>query len=189
MSESETTQILVVLRNADPAALTALTCLRRYLGFGDTLIDLRRRILWELSGPQGEDPAGVIEALRRGGECWNPNKETARIRRRGEAESLLGAPLPGEDGWESVLSWAPDRDLVHGARALAPFRALGWNLRRGTLWSLCWRGGTEQARWEWTQRAAISAGREEGLLIHPQLEDWRRTPAGLAPPWLPQPRT
>jgi hypothetical protein len=186
---TETTQILVALRNADPAALTALSCLRRYLGFGDALSDLRRRVLWELSGPTGEDPGEIVEALRRGGELWNPNKEGARIRRSGELESLLGAPLPGDAGWESVLSWAPDRDLDHRARALAPYRARAWSLRRGTLWSLCWRDGTESTRWEWTERAVISAGRKEGLLVHPQLEDWRRIAAGLAPPWLPQPGT
>jgi hypothetical protein len=182
----ETTQILIALQNANPAALTALSCLRRYLGYGEDLLELRRRVLWELSGPAGEDPQPVIDSLRRGGELWNPNKETARIRREGQDESLLGPPAPGEDGWESLLAWAPDRDLAHGARALAPYRTLGWSLGRGTLWSLRWREGDAQARWERTQRAAISAGSKDGLLVHPQLEDWQRILAGTVPPWLPE---
>ena len=181
----ETTQILVRLRNADPAALTALTCLRRYLGCGEDLLDLRRRVLWELRGPDGEDPSEQIVALRRGGELWNPNKENAPIRRAGEEEARLGTPLPGEDGWESILAWDPDRDLEYIARSLAPYRARGWRLARGTLWSLRWRGEDGGERWERTQRAAISRGSKDGLLIHPQLEDWRRIAAGAVPPWLP----
>jgi hypothetical protein len=184
----DTTQILVGLRNADPVALTALTCLRRYLGFADDLLELRRRVLWELSGPAGEDPSEVIEALRRGGELWNPNKEAARVRRAGEPEPCLGAPLPGEERWETLLSWAPDRDLLHGARALAPYRARGWSLARGTLWSLRWTVEDEEVRWDRMRHAAVSAGRKDGLLVHPQLEDFRRITAGLAPPWLPERR-
>jgi hypothetical protein len=186
---TETTQILVGLRNADPVALTALGCLRRYLGFADDLLDLRRRVLWELSGPGGEDPSAVIDALRRGGELWNPNKEAARIRRSGEQESALGGTLAGEDGWESLLAWAPDRDLAHGARALAPHRPRGWSLARGTLWSLRWKEPDASSRWDRMRHAAVSAGRKDGLLVHPQLEDFRRITAGLAPPWLPERRT
>jgi hypothetical protein len=183
---NETTQILVALQNADPAALTALSCLRRYLGFGEDLVGLRRRVLWELEGPAGEDPSEAIDALRRGGELWNPNKETARIRRVGEGESLLGAPALGEDGWESILAWDPDRDLQHAARALAPYRPRGWSLGRGTLWSLQWKVDDPEARWGRMLRAAVSAGSKNGLLIHPQLEDWRRIEAGTLPPWIPR---
>ncbi len=180
-----TTQILIVLRNADPAALTALASLRRYLGFGDRLSDLRRRVLWELSGPEGGPHDAAVEALRRGGELWNPNKERALVRAPGGPIADLGSPLPDEGRWESYLAWDPDRDLDRRARALGPWRDRGWRLRRGTLWSLQWQEDDLEERIRLTEAAVICHGAKEGLLVHPHLEDSRRIASRDLVPWLP----
>jgi hypothetical protein len=187
-SRTETTQILVVLRNADPTALTALSSLRRYLGFGERLIELRRRVLWELSGPYGEPIDAIIDALRRGGELWNPNKEKALVRSPGEAVGALGSPLLDEGRWESRLAWDPDRDLDRRARALRPWRDRGWRLRRGTLWSLQWNEGAAEERARLAESAVVCHGAREGLLVHPHLEDVRRIYSMDPVPWLPMPK-
>jgi len=180
-----TTQILVVLRNADPTALTALASLRCSLGFGENLLDLRRRVLWELSGPtEGKEVGAILDALRRGGEMWNPNKERALVRAPGTPISELGSPLPDEDGWESWLAWDPTRDLDRWIRALRPWRARGFRIRRGTLWSLQWGEGDPLERRGLSERAVITRGAREGLLVHPHLEDARRIGSTDPIPWL-----
>jgi hypothetical protein len=185
-SKTATTQILVVLRNADPTALTALSSLRRYLGFGDRLLDLRRRVLWELSGPREDSRDTILEALRRGGELWNPNKEMALVRAPGGPIADLGTPIPDGGRWESRLAWDPDRDLDRGVRALRPWRSRGWRLRRGTLWSLHWQEEDRDERGRLTERAAVCRGAREGLLVHPHLEDVRRIGSEDTVPWLPE---
>ena len=184
---SDCTQILVVLNNADPTALTALGALQRSLGFGERLVDLRRRVLWELHGPPGEDPEELLQALMRGGELWNLNKENASVRRPGQSDSSLGPPAPGEGNWESFLAWNPERDLASVPQALIPFRPRGWRLARGVLWSLCWKDGTADARSTLSLDAVVCTGPKQGLLVHPHLEDYRQVAAGSAPPWLPDP--
>ena len=181
------TQILVALRNADPTALTAYSCLCRYLGFGEVLIDLRRRVLWELFSPDGEDPGEALAALRRGGEMWNPNKEAAFIRQAGNPETTLGEPAPGDARWEGYLAWDPDRDLDRRPLALRPYRRLGWRLRRGTLWSFAWKEEDPAGRIALSERAILCSGPKEGLLVHPHLEAYRRIIAGQSVPWLPDP--
>jgi len=113
-SKTATTQILVVLRNADPTALTALSSLRRYLGFGDRLLDLRRRVLWELSGPREDSRDTILEALRRGGELWNPNKEMALVRAPGGPNADHGTPNPDGGRWEGRIAGDPERDNDRG---------------------------------------------------------------------------
>ena len=181
------TQILVALRNADPTALTALGSLQRSLGFGGRLSEVRRRVLWELHGPAGEDPEDVLRALSRAGELFNPNKEAAHVRRPGEAISSLAAPLPGDEGWESFLAWNPQRDPEEIPHALVGFRDDGWGLARGILWSLCWKDASAEERLRWSQDAVLCAGPRKGLLVHPHLEDYRRIVANDLPPWLPEP--
>jgi hypothetical protein len=181
-----TTQIMVALRNADPTALTALASLRRYLGFGDNLLDLRRRVLWELCGPDDEIAELILDALRRGGELWNPNKERGHIRPPGSPIELLGSPLPDGGRWESWLAWDPSRDLDCRVRALSPWRAQGWRIRRGTLWSLNWAPDDAAERRRLAERAVITHGAHDGLLVHPHLEDARRIASDDPVPWLPQ---
>jgi hypothetical protein len=183
------TQILVCLRNADPTALTALTCLQRSLGFGDRLSEVRRRVLWELHGPVGADPGEVIGALSLTGELFNPNKEVAHVRRAGEALSALGTPLPGDAGWESFLAWNPDgngEDLPHG---FVRFRDRGWALVRGIMWSLRWKQAGVEQQLRWSRDAVLCTGPRQGLLVHPHLEDYRRIVADDLSPWLPEPES
>lgn len=184
---SDCTQILVELKNADPTALTALGALQRSLGFGGRLVDLRRRVLWELHGPGGEDPEEILQALMRAGELWNPNKETAHVRRPGQSAQTLGRPVPGDGSWESFLAWDPERDLSVSPLALDRFRSRGWRLARGVLWSLSFEGATADTRDEWGLEAAICKGPKQGLLVHPHLEDFERVTASNDPPWLPGP--
>jgi hypothetical protein len=181
------TQILVALRNADPTALTALGCLQRSLGFGERLAEVRRRVLWELHGPAGEDPEAVLSVLSRTGELFNPNKEAAHVRGSGETVASLGSPLPGDEGWESFLAWNPERDADCLPHALAAFRDRGWGLARGVLWSLRWGDATAEERIQWSREAVLCAGPRQGLLVHPHLEDYRRIAADDLPPWLPEP--
>ncbi|MDM7916725.1 MAG: hypothetical protein ACE15D_05315 [Candidatus Eisenbacteria bacterium] len=190
---SRCTQILISLRNPDPIALTALGSLRRYLGFEERLLDLRRRILWEVHTPEGEDPAPWIESMRIAGELWNPNKEVAAIRRPGDPEGALGDPLPGSSGWTMVLAWDPERDLDRPSRGHARATTAGRGrserrLARGILWSLRWREGYQEVHLrEFTREAVLCRGRGEGLLVHPHLEDHCEILGGESVPWLPDP--
>lgn len=186
--KTATTQILVVLRNADPTALTALSSLRRYLGFGEKLAGLRRRVLWEITGPEEGSRDELIEALRRGGELWNPNKERAFVRVPGAPVGDLGAPLPDEGCWLSRLAWDPERDLDRSIRAFRPWRGRAWRLKRGTLWSLEWREEDPDERRRLTERAVLCRSAKEGLLVHPHLEDARSISSETPAPWLPEPR-
>ena len=181
------TQIVVSLRNADPTALTALGCLAGPLGFGDSLLDLKRRVLWELTGPAGLDPRGLIADLSRAGELWNPNKESARIRMPGEGIDSWGSPVPGEEGWETFLAWDPDRDLQRRSRGLRRLGGEEWSLSRGTLWSLRLDIAQADRRRERAEEAVICRGAGHGLLVHPQLQDVLRIEADLAPPLLAAP--
>ncbi len=182
-----TIQILVSLRNADPTALTAWTCLRRFLGFGENLLAVRRRVLWELVAPGDAETGGAIDTLRRSGELWNPNKEAARIRRSGEGIAELGEPYPNAPGWESYLAWDPERDLDRIPHAILPLRAEGWRLARGILWSLHWREPDPALRVHLSEQAVLCKGGKEGLLVHPHLEDYRRIEGDPPAPWLPGP--
>lgn len=181
------TQILVSLRNADPTALTALGCLQRSLGFGERLADVRRRVLWELHGPAGEDAEALLSVLSRTGELFNPNKEAAHVRRPGDSVSSLAPPLPGDEGWESFLAWNPGPGADCLPNSLTAFRRGGWTLTRGVLWSLRWKSATAEERLRWSQDAVLCAGPRQGLLVHPHLEDYRRIAADDPPPWLPEP--
>lgn len=180
------TQILVSLKNADPSALTALACLQRSLGFTDRLRIVRRRVLWELRGPEPSQVGAILDALRTGGELWNPNKETACIRLPGEEADRL-APLEQHPEEVLALAWDPDRDRRRLPGALRPYRARGWWLARGTLWALSWRGGGAREWLRWSEEAVVCHGPHSGLLVHPQLEDFRWIDRHQPPPWLPEP--
>jgi hypothetical protein len=179
------TQLLVSLRNADPAALTALGSIQRSLGFEERLQMVSRRVLWELHGPADADPEPVIEALRRSGEVWNPNKEAAKVRFSGAPLTDLGSPIPGEQRWMMVLAWDPDRDRDRSVAALLPFLETGWRLARGVLWGLCWKEASSEEHRRWSEEAALCRGPTEGLLIHPHIEDHRWIDGTEPPPWLP----
>lgn len=179
------TQLLVSLRNADPTALTALECLQHSLGYGPRLLRLRRSVLWELTGPAGEDPAPLLARLRRGGEVWNPNKEAAQVRIPGQPASALGGAMFEGERYENFLAWDPERDLARGARALVPSEKGVWRLARGTLWSLLWQDEDQTARRRLSEQAVLCKGPREGLLVHPHLEDLRRITWDEPAPWLP----
>ncbi len=179
------TQVLVSLRNADPTALTALACLRRSLGFGERLLALRRRVLWELSGPAEADRGMVIERLRLGGELWNPNKEQARIRSAGEPIDLLQLAPAQERSWFHALAWSPERDLDRRPHALrSAIDGERWSLRRGILWSLKIdrQEGTEGRKG--AEEAVLCSAPGRGLLVHPQLEDYRWIDGDPSLPWV-----
>jgi hypothetical protein len=178
------TQILVGLRNADPTALTAEGALRGSLGFGKRIGRVERRILWELSGPESEGIEPVLLALRRGGELWNPNKESALIRNPGEEGPLAGRTRQDE-GTVWTLAWDPERDLDRSPLALRPFAERGWRLARGVLWGLSWTEGESSERLSWSEAAVVCSGPGRGLLVHPHLEDHRRIHPSDPAPWLP----
>jgi hypothetical protein len=180
------TQILVSLKNADPTALTALTCLQRYLGFGNALSVVRRRVLWELRGPGAPEAGGVLDGLRRSGDLWNPNKETACVRLPGEGADRL-APLRQHPEEILALAWDPDRDRRRTPAVLRAHRSSDWWLARGTLWALSWREGDAREQLRWSEEAVVSRGPRQGLLVHPQLEDFRWIDLREPPPWLPEP--
>jgi hypothetical protein len=184
---SRCTQILVALRHADPAALTAEAALQRSLGFEGRLRSVRRRILWELTGPEHEEPGRIIELLRLGGEVWNPNKEAARIRAPGEPSTHLMLPPENEGTWAMLLAWDPERDLRRTPAALRRHAERGWRLARGVLWALCWENTTAENCRLWSEQAALCRGPMQGLLIHPHLEDHRWIEGTEDPPWLPAP--
>lgn len=180
------TQILISLRNADPTALTALSCLRRSMRMEGSVTRLQRRILWELSGPEGADPEVVIGGLRLGGELWNPNKEQARIRLHPEAVGRLHLAAEGEGNWVHALAWSPERDLDRRPHALRVGQAAGWSLRRGTLWSLEVAGGDPEERRKLAGEAVLCSSVGKGLLVHPHLEDLRWIEGDPPRPWIGQ---
>jgi hypothetical protein len=185
MSGPWCTQILVTLRNADPTALTARECLQHSLGYGSRLLSLRRSVLWEMHGPAGEDPAPILDRIRRAGELWNPNKEAAQVRLPGEAASALGGALADGSDYEVFLAWDPERDLARRVGTLLPSGGKGWRLARGTVWALLWLDGEEEARRRLSDQAVLCRGPREGLLVHPHLEDCRGITRDEPVPWLP----
>ncbi len=185
MTMPSCTQILVSLRNADPTALTARECLQHSLGFGTRLASLRRSVLWEMHGPADEDPAPVLDRIRRTGEIWNPNKEAALVRLPGQPASALGGALMGGSGYEIFLAWDPERDLARRVRILLPSGGSGWRLARGTVWALLWQDEDASARRRLSEQAVLCRGPREGLLVHPHLEDFRRITQDEPVPWLP----
>ncbi|MBM3286088.1 MAG: hypothetical protein FJY88_01875 [Candidatus Eisenbacteria bacterium] len=182
-----TAQILVTLRNADPTALTAKSCLQRWLGYGERLRDLRRGVLWELTASEEADVEGGLSLVRTSGELWNPNKEVATTRMPGASDVELVPPgCDSPARWRFVLAWDPERDIDRPLRSLREARDRGMRLARGTLWALRWDALDEAEVDRLTIEAARCRGPREGLLVHPHLEDHRIVAATLAPPWLPR---
>jgi hypothetical protein len=103
LSSRFTVQILLDLKNSDPTALTAFEAIRRLLGFGERLVEIRRRSLHELTlRSQRELPgdaalSDLLSAyLEQTVVFWNPNKQLAWVRiYQGTTEILAWQMQPG----------------------------------------------------------------------------------------------
>jgi hypothetical protein len=189
-------QVLLDLKNSDPTALTAAEAIRSLLGFGDRLVEIRRRSLHELvlGGPeQAEKRAALPDLLSAYLEgtvvFWNPNKQRAWVRLAPAGspeiawEVMPGAKRKPADFGRPDLS-RPDYDHLlvwpRGSHAvpadLLPALA-EWEVAaagQGELWSLRWReGATAEERGAWTRAVGATHTRREGLLCNPHAQSHR----------------
>lgn len=190
-------QILVDLKNPDPTGRTAGEAIRTLLGYGDRLVELRRREFYEmLCRPDGAtDPAAtplgpvLLRYLETTTVMWNSNKQRAwlRVSGSGEAggaweafhgrparEGSFGAPGLDDAEFDHIMVWRRDHrsapeDL---ARALA-----GWSLvAEGSceLYSLRWAStASPEERRAWTDAVSTVRSRGSGLLVNPHYQDHR----------------
>jgi len=93
-------QILISLKSNDPTALTAQEAIRHLLGFGDGLVEIRRRHLHELVLQPANESAPLssrlLEYLRQTFVFWNPNKQRAWV--RSSSAPFTPAARPGAEG-------------------------------------------------------------------------------------------
>ncbi len=197
MERAHAVQILVDLKAPDPAAMTARETVRGLLGFGDRLVDLRRRKFYELS-VEG-DRTDVVDAshayLVATFELWNPSRERAWARvETGDVDGpdpdspsswevaagarrpgLFGVPSLDDPRYDHLLAWrAEGSDLPDDlARGLRGRRILAAG--SATLYSLRWADVTSETdRLEWTSAVGPVRSRKRGLLVHPAAEHARQ---------------
>ncbi len=190
-------QILIELKNPDPTGRTAQEAIRTLLGFGDRLLELRRREFYELvcrPGP-GTDAAAdplaphLLRYLRRTVVLWNSNKQRAWLRlegvcdRPGPWEILPGGPeRPGPFGdpgledpdLDHVMVWGRGQEAIPGEMEHA---LPGWSVPAAgscELYSLRWKAGSDpEERKAWTDAVATARSRGSGLLVNPHCQDHR----------------
>lgn len=201
MERAHAVQILIDLKAPDPAAMTARETVRGLLGFGERLVDLRRRKFYELS-VEGER-SDLVDAshayLVATFELWNPSRERAWARVEsgetggdpdgGDASlstswevaagarraSSFGIPSLDDPRYDHLLSWrAEGSDLPDDlTRGLSGRRILAAG--SATLYSLRWADGASRTdRREWTSAVGPVRSRKRGLLVHPAAEHARQ---------------
>ncbi len=192
-SGSITVQILLDLKNSDPTALTAAEAIRHLLGFGDRLVEVRRRSLHEValrSTPAGAALSELLSAyLERTVVFWNPNKQRAWVRapQADNADAAWevrsgGRRHPGDFGtpdlsrpeFDHLIVWPRGDDALP---ADLPTALPGWDVTaafRGELWSIRWRDGASTGeRSDWTVAVGAARSRREGLLCNPHAQHYR----------------
>lgn len=179
-------QILIARKAADPTALTALDAIRTLLGYGDDLVDLFRRELFEF-GLRGGEPglvASEIEGyLEQTVSFWNPNRERAWGRisgahprawegGRGIAPRPFGEPSLDQGRFDHLLIWSrdpasPPSDLpksIGGGQVS--------DMHRAELYTFAWKGEPdEHTRVRLLEGVAVAQSRGRGLLVQPHYQD------------------
>lgn len=198
-------QILVDLKGADPTAVSAFDALRQLLGFGDRLLQLKRRRLLELALdprvlPSPERIRETIGAyLHTTTDFWNPNKERAWVRcRRLEASDApgflvekqgalsaapFGQPEATSAAWDHLLVWPREGRSAPADLAERMPAASLLGAGAALLYSVRWRDdATAEERASWTEAIGEVRSRRQGFLVQPHFQDHRRYSGALPIP-------
>lgn len=173
---SVTVELVVSLKIPDVTAVTARRALQRRMGYGDVLADLKRADWWRLE-ILTEDPAAALELGRELAEQTNvfvnPNKHVYECVAR-----VVPPPTPPGATAVSVLTGfegEASADLV--AQALRGRLGYGdriGQVERGTLWTFILREPDPARAVALAEAMTVSTSREQGLLVNPHSQWWRR---------------
>ena len=173
----QTIELLVSLKIPDVTALTAVSAIRRRLGFEDVVKELRRSDYYSLDlDVAGADAARELatELAEKTNLFVNPNKHEYEIRL---PETRQDQP-PQQDGLWRVEVLVTD---IEGAEAPEIERALTERLgyggqvaavRQGILWTLLLAAASAVEARSTAESITVTKSRDQGLLVNPHFQAW-----------------
>lgn len=168
-------ELLVRLKIPDVTALTAANSLRRRMGYGDALVQLRRADYYRIGLNVGSAEEGRVLATELAEETnlfVNPNKHVYELREPGTASEESGGNGTHE---VEVLVTDPRDGSAQGALTALHGR-LGYgdrvsSLVKGVLWVLCLRADSREAAKTMAEEIALTKRIDQGLLVNPHFQE------------------
>lgn len=173
----QTVELLVSLKIPDVTALTAVSAIRRRLGFQDVVRELRRSDYYSLDlNVAGADVAQKLatELAEKTNLFVNPNKHEYEIALPGERR---GQPTQQDSLWR-VQVLVTD---IEGAEApeieQALTERLGYSgqvaaVRQGILWTLLLAADSADEARSTAEAITVTKSRDQGLLVNPHFQSW-----------------
>jgi len=194
-------QVAISPKGLDATAITATDTVRRLLGFGDRLRQLRRQRWLEVSLSDDSELAGAgqgrgIESILpdldayvgQSFSLWNPNKERCWIRLKegkderasaefvsnvGRRDAGWGDPRLDGDRWDHLVIWDVARGSARASDLPSSFGGRSVvRVTSGDVYSFRWGSAADEStRRSWVEELAVVRGRGHGLLVQPHYQD------------------
>jgi len=166
-------ELLVRLKIPDVTALTAANALRRRLGYGEVLADLKRadHYLFTVEASSAEEAEALVRQIAQKTTLFvNPNKHVF------ETRVVTGEDTVTErEGIYEVRCLVRDADFDPGEAMRQALGKLGFGdkitaLQAGTLWILKLRAASASQALEIARDIAITKSRSRGLFANPHYQ-------------------
>jgi hypothetical protein len=166
---SQILQVHVTLKIPDAIANTAISTLRRRMGFS-YISSLKRTEWWKVEFNEDcEDAKSLLKELVEHTSIFmNPNKHAYRIY-PGDVPPACGS----ETSCHVLVRDSDDMDANAALELLSrhPLCAVKLSgLHRGALWTVAVKDGSEKTGREVAQSIALSTSRDQGLLANPHYQ-------------------
>ncbi len=170
-------ELLVRLKIPDVTALTAVSALRRRMGYGDVLKELLRADYYALHLP-ADSQQSALDLARRLAEKTNlfvnPNKHAYELRIPAERAE----PAPEDGVWpvEVLVTDAEGAEATDIEQALQ--ERLGYadvvaRVEQGTLWTMKLAASDLAAAEQIAEQITVTQARGQGLLVNPHFQAWQ----------------
>lgn len=169
-------ELLVTLKIPDVTALTAANTIRRRLGYGERLVNLRRADYYRLDLDL-EDPQAALAMVREMAERTNlfvnPNKHSFTVRTRQER----GQPVAGNGAWTvNVLVTDPadtsPAGILAALQAIPAYGDTVLKVQRGVLWTMKLMAESEQQAVQMAEDITVTRSQSRGLLMNPHFQTY-----------------
>ncbi len=169
-------ELTVDLKIPDVTALTAAGALRRRLGYGDVLVELRRADYYRLSllTDSEQEALQIARDLAENTNLFvNPNKHRYQV-----ATGVHNCTVKVDDGAYAVNVLVTDPESGSGDGILGALQGrLGYgdnvaDVIAGNLWTLVLRADSKELAEAVAEEIAVTRSRGEGLLLNPHYQEY-----------------